>query len=415
MNRLQNSFVHFSKRVLRIGEDPGDSEAVRLEKRLVVAASLLIILAAAFWGTFYFLFGSQLAGAISLVYSVISALLLGVVGLIRRHRFYIFYQLLMGMLIPSIHSILLGGFASSSAVILWSLMSPLGAQFFFPARQAVYWCAIYLAVLVVQGLLQPVILAQNNLPNHLIQWVFVLNVVLISSIVFLMLSYFINQKNTAYRLLHVEQEKADRLLLNILPREIAAILKNENRVIADGFEGASILFADLVGFTPLTAQMVPVEMVNLLNGIFSFFDSLVEKYDLEKIRTIGDNYMVASGVPRLRSDHAQVLACMALEMRAFIAKHPPVGGKTLQFRIGINSGPVIGGVIGRKKFVYDLWGDAVNIASRMESQGEAGKIQITQATYDLIKSQFICEPRGTIVVKGRGEMATWFLVDQKTT
>jgi guanylate cyclase len=227
------------------------------------------------------------------------------------------------------------------------------------------------------------------------------------------LNYFQQQKNEAYRLLRIEQEKADSLLLNILPKEIAAILKNESRTIAQNFAGASILFADLVGFTPLTARMVPVEMVHLLNQIFSYFDDLAEKYDLEKIRTIGDNYMVAAGVPRPRPDHAHVLALMALDMQRFIPTLPLVDGKPIQFRIGINSGPVVGGVIGRKKFVYDLWGDAVNLASRMESQGVAGKIQITQSTYELIQSDFRCEFRGTIEVKGRGEMNTWFLSDTK--
>jgi guanylate cyclase len=155
--------------------------------------------------------------------------------------------------------------------------------------------------------------------------------------------------------------------------------------------------------------MAPIEMVNLLNQIFSFFDSLVEKFDVEKIRTIGDSYMVASGVPRLRSDHAHALAYMSLEMRDYVCSLPLVEGRPIQFRIGINSGPVVGGVIGQKKFVYDLWGDPVNIASRMESHGVAGKIQVAQATYELIQADFICEARGMIDVKGRGEMATWFL------
>jgi guanylate cyclase len=169
------------------------------------------------------------------------------------------------------------------------------------------------------------------------------------------------------------------------------------------------LFADLVGFTPLTAKMAPIEMVNLLNQIFSAFDELVEKYDLEKIRTIGDSYMVAAGVPRPRADHAQALARMALEMQAYICSLPMVYERAVEFRIGINSGPVVGGVIGRKKFVYDIWGDAVNIASRMESQGEAGKVQITQTTYELVKDEFLCEWRGMIEVKGRGAMGAWFL------
>jgi guanylate cyclase len=205
------------------------------------------------------------------------------------------------------------------------------------------------------------------------------------------------------------------LLLNILPKEIAAILKNEDRTIADSFEGVSILFADLVGFTTLTANMAPVEVVNLLNEIFSHFDSLVEKYDVEKIRTIGDNYMVAAGAPRQCPDHACRLASMALDMQAYLQERHRRRDIPVQFRIGISSGPVIGGVIGRKKFVYDIWGDAVNIASRMESHGVAGKIQLTSITYELIRDRFACERRGTVRVKGMGDMETWFLVGLKGT
>ncbi|HEY3474261.1 MAG TPA: adenylate/guanylate cyclase domain-containing protein, partial [Anaerolineales bacterium] len=190
----------------------------------------------------------------------------------------------------------------------------------------------------------------------------------------------------------------------MLPKEIAPILKNESRTIADHYADASVLFADMVGFTPLSAQLAPVEVVELLNEAFSFFDSLLDKYDVEKIRTIGDSYMAAAGVPRRRTDHAQALVCMALEMRDYIATHSFRNGQRITFRIGINSGSVIGGVIGKRKFVYDVWGDAVNIASRMESHGLGGAVQITRATYELIKDDFICEPRGTVHVKGKGDM-----------
>jgi guanylate cyclase len=222
----------------------------------------------------------------------------------------------------------------------------------------------------------------------------------------MMVFYFVGQKN-------LFQQKSETLLLNILPKEIAAILKNESRTIADHYNEASVLFADMVGFTPLSAQLPPVEMVELLNEVFSFFDSLLDKYDVEKIRTIGDSYMVASGVPRGRPDHAQALAHMALEMRDYVASHTFRNGQCVSFRIGINSGSMIAGVIGRRKFVYDVWGDAVNIASRMESHGLGGAVQITQTTYELIKDEFVCEPRGTVHVKGKGEMEVWLVKSVK--
>jgi guanylate cyclase len=221
-----------------------------------------------------------------------------------------------------------------------------------------------------------------------------------------MVAYFVGQKN-------LFQEKSETLLLNILPKEIAAILKNESRTIAEHYDEASVLFADMVGFTPLSAKLPPVEMVELLNEVFSFFDSLLDKYKVEKIRTIGDSYMVASGVPRGRPDHAKALVHMALEMREYVMSHTFGKGQRVKFRIGINSGSMIAGVIGKRKFVYDVWGDAVNIASRMESHGMGGAVQITQDTYELIKEEFVCEPRGTVNVKGKGEMEVWLVHSAK--
>jgi guanylate cyclase len=229
-----------------------------------------------------------------------------------------------------------------------------------------------------------------------------MNIGSVSAVTIILLIYFVQQRN-------IFQEKSENLLLNILPKEIAKILKNESRTIADHYEEASILFADMVNFTPMSAEMTPVAMVELLNEIFTQFDELVEKYDLEKIKTVGDCYMVAAGVPRRRGDHAQALARLALEMRDFIRKHEFNASRPVDFRIGINSGPVLAGVIGRKKFIYDLWGDAVNIASRMESHGTGGAIQITRATYEIIKDEFECEWHGTVNVKGKGEMEVWHI------
>jgi class 3 adenylate cyclase len=212
--------------------------------------------------------------------------------------------------------------------------------------------------------------------------------------------------------LRVEQEKSENLLLNILPREIAELLKNKPDSIAQQYGEASILFADVVNFTPMSSQMTPIELVQLLNKVFSQFDNLVEKYDLEKIKTIGDCYMVASGVPRPRQDHARVITQLALDMQE-IVKESEYFGRKLTFRIGINSGPVIAGVIGRKKFIYDLWGDAVNTASRMESNGMGGFVQVTYETYNLIHDEFICESRGIINVKGKGELPVWLVRGKK--
>jgi adenylate cyclase len=400
-------------KVVSIGEDPRDTAEVRLKKRILVPSMSLIMLATAAWGGTYLFFGEILSGLISLVYSVITLASLLWIHHTRRIQAVLLSQLLMGLFAPFLHTLLLGGFSESSAVFLWSLMSPLAAIVFFKGRQVLLWWGAYLGLLLVAGLMQPYIQTSNQLPQLLKFALFVMNIGVVSSIVVLMLRYFIRKRDEAYQLVAVEQQKSERLLLNILPREIATELKNEHHTIAKQYDSASILFADLVGFTTLTASLAPVEMVNLLNQIFSHFDTLVEIYDVEKIRTIGDNYMVAAGVPRPCEDHAHRLAHIALGMQAYTSSLEHINGKPIHFRIGINSGPVIGGVIGRRKFVYDIWGDAVNIASRMESQGVPGKIQITQATYELVKDAFVCERHGSIQVKGRGEMETYYLVRER--
>ena len=207
-----------------------------------------------------------------------------------------------------------------------------------------------------------------------------------------------------------ERTRSESLLLNILPELIANRLKSNPGVIADQFESASVLFADIVGFTPLSQALSAEEMIAWLNEIYSAFDEFVQKHGVEKIRTIGDNYMVASGVPAKRSDHALAVTRLAIDMRDYIDALPPTKGHRANFRIGINSGPMVGGVIGTHKFQYDIWGDAVNTGSRMESHGIPGRIQVTHSTYELIRDEFECEPRGPIPVKGKGEMETYFVV-----
>jgi class 3 adenylate cyclase len=222
-----------------------------------------------------------------------------------------------------------------------------------------------------------------------------------------------DQEKAYLKKLQEEQEKSERLLLNILPKPIADQLKQEQRIIADNFAEVTVLFADIVNFTALAAKLTPAELVELLNTIFSTFDALVEQHGLEKIKTIGDSYMVVGGLPLPRPDHAEAIAEMALDMQVAIAKIDlvqfQIDASPLQMRIGINTGSVGAGVIGTKKFTYDLWGDTVNTASRMESLGLPGKIQVTAATYERLKHNYQFEERGIIDVKGKGEMMTYFL------
>lgn len=213
--------------------------------------------------------------------------------------------------------------------------------------------------------------------------------------------------------LRYQQECTEELLLNILPSPIAQRLKRAESTIADNFADVTVLFADLVNFTEISAAIPPTRLVDLLNKIFSEFDHLAEKHSLEKIKTIGDAYMVVGGLPTTRPDHAEAIAEMALDMQQKITRFKGVNGEPFRLRIGINTGPVIAGVIGTKKFTYDLWGDTVNVASRMESHGVAGCIQVTDTTYERLQDKYVFEQRGLTSIKGKGDMMTYWLLGKK--
>jgi len=222
-----------------------------------------------------------------------------------------------------------------------------------------------------------------------------------------------DQEQAYLQQIQAEREKSERLLLNILPKPIADRLKQGQNIIADSFAEVTILFADIVDFTPLSADMSPRELVALLTGVFSTFDRLAEQYELEKIKTIGDAYMVVGGLPTPRPDHAEAIADIALDMRREIARIKTPGREPIHLRIGIHTGPVVAGIIGAKKFSYDLWGDTVNIADRMQSHGVSGRIQVTEAAYERLRGKYLFEERGIIPVKGKGEMLTFFLTGKK--
>ena len=231
-----------------------------------------------------------------------------------------------------------------------------------------------------------------------------LNILLVSFVAMLLLVTFARGRETA-------QARVEALLLNVLPAEVAQRLQSDPNSIADHFDEASILFADVVDFTPLSSRLGAREVVEFLDRLFTSFDELVDRHDVEKIKTIGDCYMVAAGVPSPRPDHAHALAGLALELRECAKNCLPEGTEhDLRLRIGISSGPVVAGVIGRRRFLYDLWGDTVNMASRMESHGTPDEIQITRSTWELLRDDFEAEPLGTVDVKGKGAVETWRLL-----
>jgi adenylate cyclase len=396
-------------RLAQVGADARDDEDTRLRKALLLLISMLILPIALVWGSLYLAFGTQ-AGYVAYLYF---AVLLGAILIFARTRnlaFLLRVALLDILLAPTLSMIPVGGFVASGGVGLWGILAPLGALVFGDARSGVRWFVAFLVVFLGSGIAGEVLGSRDALPAWFLSTMLALNVVVGGTIVFTLLALFAKQRQDALVALRSEQDRAESLLLNILPRSIAEKLKEQPQTIADQIRAASVLFADVVDFTPQSEHMSPAEVVGVLDDLFSHFDALAERYGLEKIKTIGDCYMVAAGVPSPRPDHARALALMALDMLEAMRPGAAMGDLGMELRIGINSGPVVAGVIGRKRFLYDLWGDAVNTASRMESHGTPGHIQITRATYELLTDEFECEPRGPITIKGKGEMETWYLV-----
>ena len=298
--------------------------------------------------------------------------------------------------------VLFGGVFESANNTAWAVLVVLGSVAIFADRRAHFWLGAFIVSTVggftLSRFIDPL---YDALPGR--EYLALFNFLVVGTFIYVVLYYFVRQSARLYR-------ETESLLHNILPVPVADRLRRSSQLIADEYPSASILFADVAGFTPIAAQLEPAEVVELLNSVFTAFDDLVAACGLEKIKTIGDAYMVASGVPVPRDDHALAICQLALDMRDRLAADE-FAGRPIEMRIGIASGPVTAGIIGNRKFSYDLWGDTVNVASRMETTGIPGRIQITTATRDLISPFFETEERGVIEVKGRGQVRTWFLGD----
>ena len=317
----------------------------------------------------------------------------------RRITLIIFTMLLVDLYADATITLLYGGFYEAGLQILWSLIGVLALLVISTVRVAAVFFILYLVTLIA-------VASISVEPNYVLEAPeeeAVQAVVFVALFIFLGFFYFVRQRDQF-------QQESDDLLHSILPDEIATRLKlGDGELIADHYDEVSVMFLDVVDFTPMSSDMTPAELVGLLDEIFTDIDSFVDETGLEKIKTVGDEYMVASGVPTPRSDHAESMADLALRIQERLACHDYAGHQIVA-RIGINSGPVVAGVIGKRKFSYDLWGDVVNTASRMESHGEPGRIQVSQSTYEHLQGLFECEPRGAIDVKGKGDLETWFLV-----
>jgi adenylate cyclase len=389
-----------------IGCRPEDSEEDRLRKRTLVLASSTVALLAIVWVVLYAALGLLGPASIPLAYQI--AAIVSIAAFARRRAFgpFRFTILALMLVLPFVLQWSLGGFVNSSAVSLWSLMTALSALFFYGPRQAIRWFVAFLALLAVSGLLDPLVSAgAPAVPAPVRLGFFVLNVGCVAVTLYLLVLYFVLGRER-------EAARSEALLRNVLPGPIVERLKRSSTRIADGYAEASVLFADVVDFTPYAERTPPGEVVGLLDDVFSRFDALTARHGLEKIKTVGDAYMVVGGVPEPRPDHIAAVAEMALDILAEI-EALRIGGQRLQVRVGIATGPVVAGVIGRRKFAFDLWGDTVNTAARMESQGVPGRIQVTPAVEAALRDRYRFLPRGGLMVKGKGEMATFFLVGRR--
>ena len=404
VDRGVSSVRRWMERLAQIGVAPDDPDEVRTRKVTLTLASEIVTVLSIIWVATYLALGLPVSAAIPFSYQVASVLTLLAFARTKDYRFFRFSQIILITALPFILQWSLGGYIASSAVSLWALVGVFGALFFFSARGAVPWFTLFVLLTVVSGAIDRDLAPHAApIPSGVQVAFFVLNVLGVALTAFLLLQYSIQAREEALA-------RSDGLLLNVLPRSIAARLKRQPGVIAERYDDVTVLFADVAEFTPYAEARSPEQVVGVLDEIFSAFDDLTERRGLEKIKTIGDAYMVAGGLPDPRSDHAEAIAALAVEMQDAFDRICRRLELDLAIRIGIDTGPVVAGVIGRRKFIYDLWGDTVNTASRMESHGLAGRIQVSEATYERLRGRYRFERRGGVAIKGKGVIDTYLLV-----
>lgn len=407
---------------LNLGIQSADTSQERAAKTALTLAAILLGAFAGAWTLVYFLHGFTSAWVITLVYQVSLFLALVHFALTKRFAVFRFASLSLHLVTPIAVQVALGGFHPSSGVALWSLVAPLGALLAYGSRESLRWFAAYMFLVgtsVVVDMQE--ITSGVHVPTVTVAIFFVANIGGVSAVVYLLVRYFVRERERAIRVLaeqHVllaeEQRRSEGLLLNILPAPVAERLKQREGIIADRLPDVSVLFADIIGFTELSERWPPERVVEMLNGLFTAFDELADSWGLERIKTIGDAYMVAGGLRAWQPDHAAAAAHMAFAMLREAHRQRPAAGFALELRIGIAAGPVVAGVIGRRKFAYDMWGDTVNMASRMESTGTAGSIQVSAAAYDRLRGDFRFEQRERVMVKGKGRVTTYILLGERS-
>ena len=407
----------------------------KLSGDMLLFSTGLMMFASVLWLAVYWSFGQRFSTLIPITFQMISVCTMVFFLKTRKLEVFCLTQLALFLFTPFILQWSIGNFVNASGVSLWALLAPVGAIVILGTKESVPWFIAYIFMTALSGMFDFVLQWDVKLLDpKTVTVFFVLNFVSISAMMYILLWYFSREKAKLRKMVEAqshavttEKELSERLLLNILPSAIADRLKRQESNIADGHADVTVMFADIVNFTKMSEELSPNETVHLLNDIFSEFDSLAEKYGVEKIKTVGDAYMAAGGLVGKyggssnndggrageseggKGQYVDAMANISLEMHQFVSRYVVPNGQKLALRIGLATGPVVAGVIGRRKFSYDLWGDTVNIASRMCSEGEPEHTQVDVVTYRRLHNRYNFGEMHQIQVKGKGAMQVYNL------
>ncbi len=402
--------------------DPRDDDETRLRKTLLLLASGLMNVAAFIWLAIYWWMGLKLSTTIPILFQLASVAVLIIYLRTRNFDFFRVAQLSLFLFFPFVIQWSIGNFVSSSGIGLLALLAPVGAVVVYGRRDSIPWFVAYVVFTVVSGVFDFLLLSgkESGIPMRTVAVFFVLNFTIVSTMVYLLLNYFVRERDKfqvelgrQHELIRLEREKSDRLLYNVLPGHVADRLKLQSGTIADGFADVSVMFADIVNFTQLAENLAPNQVVSYLDTIFTRIDELAIHYGVDKIKTIGDAYMVAGGLDNRSLDYPERVADLALHLIEIARSDPELTRHHLSFHIGIATGPVVAGVIGATRFLYDLWGDTVNVSARLMGEAPSGSIVVDQVTYRRLGNRFTFDQPVEINAKGKGVMTVYPLLGRR--
>lgn len=408
------------------GISPDDDAETRLQKSLLIFATGLVCLGSMLWLFLYGQLGPQFSATPPFVFQLLLVSNLILYFQTGNFNLFRYSQLALFLFAPFAVQWSIGNFITASGTSLWGLLAPIGAVLVLSIRESAAWFFAYIFLTALSGffdyfLADSLVAGSPKVSTQTSVFFFALNFAAISSIVYLLLRYAVQEKaktqaslEETHHLLQIEQERSEKLLLNILPGPIAERLKNDNQTIADGFADVTVMFVDIVNFTKIAEGLTPQQVFAMLNRIFSSFDELADQFGMEKIKTIGDAYMVAGGLNNESCNYTKSIAELAIAMRDLLHRDFVVNEMHLDVRIGVGTGPVVAGVVGKKKFIYDLWGDTVNLASRITSEGMPGMITVDATSYHRLHNDFAFDQAQTLYLKGKGNTVVYCLLDKLT-